>query len=144
MNARLLIVDDEEEIRDMLSRHFRFQDIHVQTARNGKEALETMEKDRVDVVISDIKMPEMDGIQLLRELRRQYPMVHTIMITGYVTQENILACMRHGADNCVFKPLDENLTELDASIRKAVESINNWQNKLRKLRSIKPVEGEMT
>jgi YesN/AraC family two-component response regulator len=142
MNARILIVDDELEIREMLSRHFRFQSMDVETAGNGKEALEIMAEKKIDVVISDIMMPEMNGIDLLRRIQSEYPMTHAIMMTGYVTQENILSCMRHGADNCVFKPLDENLAELEQCVVDALKALNRWNEKLHELKGMKPARGD--
>ena len=137
MNARLLIVDDESEICEMLSRHFRYLGFHVETASDGIEALEKLAKARTEVIISDIVMPQMDGVALLRTIRQQYPMIHTIMITGYVTLENALACMRHGADTCVFKPL-EDLTELEEAVEFAVGRLKRWHEKLRMLQAMNP------
>ncbi len=137
MKARLLIVDDEIEICEMLSRHFRYLGFHVDTASDGIEALEKLAKARTEVVISDIVMPQMDGVELLRTIRQQYPMIHTIMITGYVTLENALACMRHGADTCVFKPL-EDLTELEEAVEFAVGRLKRWHEKLRMLQAMNP------
>jgi YesN/AraC family two-component response regulator len=137
VKASLLIVDDEAEIRDMLSRHFRYLGFQVDTARDGIEAMEKLARERTEVIISDIVMPRMDGVELLRAVRKQYPMVHTIMITGYVTLENALACMRHGADNCVFKPL-EDLTELEEAVGLAVDRLKHWQEKLRMLQAMNP------
>ena len=74
MKARLLIVDDEIEICEMLSRHFRYLGFHVDTASDGIEALEKLAKARTEVVISDIVMPQMDGVELLRTIRQQYRM----------------------------------------------------------------------
>ncbi len=137
MKARLLIVDDEPEIREMLSRHFRYLGFQVDTASDGIEALEKLAKARTEVIISDIVMPQMDGVELLRTIRQQYPMIHTIMITGYVTLENALASMRHGADTCVFKPL-EDLTELEEAVEFAVGRLKRWQEKLRMLQAMNP------
>lgn len=134
---KILIVDDENEIRESLRRHFSFLGYRVETAGNGEEALDIMAGQRFDVVISDIMMPVMNGVDLLREIRNQYPMTHTIMITGYVTMENVLACMRHGADTCVYKPL-EDLSELEEAVVKAVTEIQNWKQKLKQLLEMKP------
>jgi CheY-like chemotaxis protein len=123
---RILIVDDEPDIRDALSRHFRFMGYQVDTAANGNLALEHMEKVKVDIVISDIMMPERDGIQLLREIRREYPMTHVIMMTGYVTQENVLACMRLGAQICILKPI-EDMAELEDAVQIAVKALQRWK-----------------
>ena len=136
MKARILIVDDEKEIREMLSRHFKFLDYDVFTAENGKHAIEVLNSERVEIVISDIKMPVMDGIELLRQIRTQFPMIHSIIITGYVTMENLLAALRHGADTCVFKPFSDML-ELEKAVEQAVEHLNTWQRKLKELDSIK-------
>lgn len=136
MRAILLIVDDEQEIRDMLSRRYRFKDYRVLVASDGNEALALLDDQKVDVIISDIMMPNMDGIELLRRVRQMYPMVHTIMITGHVSQENLLSCMRHGADTCIFKPLDD-MTELDQSVEEAVGHIDRWKRKLWELKDIK-------
>jgi DNA-binding NtrC family response regulator len=133
--ATLLIVDDEREICEMLARHYRFAGHDAYTAADGRAALAFMEDHKVDVVVSDIRMPGMDGIDLLREIRRLYPMTHTIMITGHVSQENLLSCMRHGADNCVFKPLDD-LGELDESVDGALGALQRWKQKLRALRAM--------
>jgi CheY-like chemotaxis protein len=138
VKARLLVVDDEAEIRDMLSRHFRYLGFQVDTACDGVEAMEKLAKERTEVVISDVVIPRMDGVELLRAVRQQYPMIHSIMITGYVTMENALACMRHGADTCVFKPL-EDLTELEEAVEFAVGQLKRWQKKLRMLQEMNPV-----
>lgn len=134
--AKILIVDDEEEIRNSLSRHFEFDGYEIETASNGVKALEILEKKRVEVVITDIMMPEMNGVELLKQIRNDYPMTHAIVITGYVTMENLLAALRYGADTCIFKPL-EDMAELDDSVKKAVEDLKKWQQKLKELKGMK-------
>jgi len=141
MSARLLIVDDEVEIREMLSRHYRLMGYEVDLAANGRDALEVLAAKRIDVVISDIMMPEMNGVDLLKAIREQYPMLRVIMITGYVTLDNALACMRHQADTCVFKPLDD-LSELDSAVGLALDGLRQWQQKLRDLQGMKPATKE--
>ncbi len=139
MSARLLIVDDEADIRDMLSRNFRFRGFEVETAADGVEALKILSKKRIEIVISDIMMPNMDGVTLLREIRLHYPMVRIIMITGYVTLDNALACMGNGAETLVFKPLAD-LTELNDAVSRALEGLKSWQQKLRDLQVMKPAK----
>lgn len=133
----ILVVDDEKSIRDMLSRHFRFLGYDVDTSENGKDALAQMALKRYLVVISDINMPVMDGTELLHRIRSEYPMTHVIMITGYVTMENVLSCMRHGADTCIFKPI-EDMSELENAVETAVGQLNRWQEKLKALIKMKP------
>ena len=138
MKRKLLIVDDEVEITEMLCRHFRLTGYSVLGAKNGLEALSIMSEKYVDVLISDIIMPKMNGVDLLREVRKQYPMVRVIMITGYVTLENALACMRLGAETCVFKPFNS-LTELETAVGNAIAILDHWNNKFRELQGLKPV-----
>jgi len=137
MGARLLIVDDEPEIREMLCRHFEYLDYEVDSAADGLEALEKLRTARTEVVISDIVMRGMDGVDLLRAIRKQYPMTHVIMMTGHVTLDNALSCMRHGADTCVFKPLTD-LGELEAAVDMAVADLRHWQEKFRALQAMSP------
>jgi len=132
----ILVVDDEKEIREAISRHFRFLGYEIETAENGKIALQILQDKRIDVIISDIKMPVMDGIELLREVKLIYPLTHVIMITGYVTQENVLSCMRHGADTCIYKPISD-MSELETAIEDAFKTLARWQTKLRVLTEMK-------
>lgn len=141
MIARLLIVDDETEIREMLVRHFGMVGYDVSSAVHGADALKELSKKRIDVVISDIMMPEMNGVDLLRAIRAEYPMIHVIMITGYVTLENALACLGGGADTCIFKPITD-FKELDDAVIAALETLGRWQRKLQELRGMKPAPSE--
>ncbi|NCC53454.1 MAG: response regulator, partial [Spartobacteria bacterium] len=117
--------------------HFRFLDYKVYTVGSAEAALEVLETKKVDIIISDIMMPGIDGIELLRTVHREYPMIHVIMMTGYVNQENVLACMRHGADTCIYKPIEE-LEELEHAVKNAVDSIENWKHKMATLLKMKP------
>ena len=134
---KILIADDDAAFRKLLKLILTKRGYDVVAASNGKEALKKMEKERFEVVISDILMPVMDGIDMLREIKHNYPMTHVIMITGYVTMDNVLACMRLGADTCVFKPLDD-MKELDEAVNDAIKSLSNWQKKMKILKGMKP------
>ncbi len=136
MKPRLLIVDDEQAIRDMLKRHFCYLGYDIQTASDGQEAVEKLNETKIEVVISDIKMPRKDGIELLRYIRDNFPMVRTIMVTGYVNLENALSCMRLRAQTCIFKPLTE-MKELEDEVKKAVEDLKHWQDKFKALQAMK-------
>lgn len=134
---QILIVDDEKNITQMLSRHFRFLGYNVKLAKNGMDALKVMSTDHCDIVISDIKMPIMDGVELLNEIKQQYPMTPVIMMTGYVSVDNILNCIRYGADTCVYKPF-EDIQELELAVEQAVQRLCHWQEKLDKLLELNP------
>ncbi len=137
MNKKhLLLVDDEPSIRDSLARHYRLLGYEVGTACDGMDACEQLAKLPYRVVVSDIMMPRMDGIGLLRRVRQEFPMTRTIIITGYVSLDNALACLRLGAETCVFKPF-HNLDELDDAVKAAFEYHEHWERKLLELRGLK-------
>ncbi|MCB9496086.1 MAG: response regulator [Fibrobacteria bacterium] len=135
--GRILFVDDEQGIRDMLARHFRFQGYEVLRASDGIEALEILDREPVDVVVTDLVMPRMDGVALMRALRADHPTVPFIAMTGYVELAYLLTAMRLGAEDCLFKPI-EDLSELEKSVAHLVERSRRWQRKLAQLRSVSP------
>lgn len=141
MNVQILAVDDEEEIRTMVQRHFRFLGFGVDVACNGVDALSKMAQKRYELVITDIMMPEMNGVDLLREIRRQYPMTRVIMLSGYVTLDNALACMRLGAESLILKPL-EDLGQVEEAVERSVASVGRWLNLLSQLQALKPTGHE--
>jgi DNA-binding NtrC family response regulator len=125
-STRLLIVDDDTDLLDTLTRRFKFKGYNVSRAGNGEEALAYLEDHPVDIVISDIQMPQMDGLMLLKRIKKEYPMIHVIMMTGYISQSSILECMRHGADICLFKPMPT-MDELDDAIHTAEAALKKWR-----------------
>lgn len=136
MNIQMLVVDDEQNIREMISRHFRYLGYSVITAANGKEALDLLNKERIEVLISDIMMPEMNGVELLKNIRTDYPVLRPIMITGYVTSENALSCMKYGAETCIFKPIQD-LTELESAVNDVILKRKKWQKIIAGLQRMK-------
>lgn len=110
---KLMIVDDEEEICDFLKSFFEERDFRVSTALSGEEALRKAEMEQPDVCLLDIKMPGIDGIQVLREMKRKYPRVKVIMVTAIETTEKIEEAVRIGADNYITKPLSLEYLEKD-------------------------------
>jgi DNA-binding NtrC family response regulator len=136
MKASILIVDDEQEIRDMLSRHYRFMGYRILTAGSVDEAIAILNSEVVQIVISDIMMPGKSGTELLSVIHDSFPMIRVIMITGFVTLENALACMRKGADTCIFKPLGE-LEELDEAVERVCGWHSRWKEKLHSLQKMK-------
>jgi len=112
----ILIVDDEENARIGLGKLLVQEGYSVASAANGYEALEFLQKQRVQLVISDIKMPEMNGLTFLRELHRNYPSTHVIMITAYGGVESYLEAMNLGAFEYIHKPVK--LEELKSVLQK--------------------------
>jgi CheY-like chemotaxis protein len=137
-SATLLIVDDEEGIRDLMRRHFSFQGYQVLTASDGDEALMILSEKKVDVVISDIMMPNMDGTELIQRIRAEYPIMRVIMMTGYVSMSNLLICLQNQADTVIFKPF-KNLDEIDEAVARALVHLDHWKRKLLELQGLKGV-----
>ena len=120
MENRILVVDDEEEIRDFLYKALsRMGGFHVEVAETAEEALQKIEKDQFDLVLTDLKMPKMDGLQLVTEIAKSKPEILTIMMTGHGTIDSALEAMKRGASDYLMKPL--NLDELIIRIRKVLE-----------------------
>ena len=94
---RLLIVDDEEDFRDASCSYFRKFGYQVESAENGRLALELTEKSAFDVAVIDIHMPEMDGLELLEQLQEGDNETQAIMLTGGGTIENAVESMKRGA-----------------------------------------------
>ncbi len=117
--ARLLVVDDDEASCAVVAEALQAEGYEVAVARGGTEAL-ALARDRVfDLVISDIRMPDLDGLQLLRGLQEETPEVRVILMTAFGTVEAALAAIKAGAYDYVSKPL--NLEELLLTVRRAME-----------------------
>ena len=102
---RILIVDDEENTRIGLSKLLTQDGFEVESAANGNEALDCLGQRKVNLVISDINMPDMNGLAFLRELSRKFPSTNVIMITAYGGVESYLEAMNLGAYEYLHKPV---------------------------------------
>ena len=127
--VRLLIVDDDPVIRLILDRHFTARGFAVSTASDGAEALRLLSRMRHDLVISDLIMPGMDGLELLRAIRQEYPLLRVVMMTGAVTLDNMLNILKEGAFTFVTKPLDD-LAALEVSVDLALAVVQGWLDQL--------------
>jgi DNA-binding NtrC family response regulator len=106
---RILVVDDEAPVRDMIRKGLsQMGGFSAEAAQTGSEALQKIEKDVFDLVLTDLKMPEMDGIQLLRTIKGTRPEVMVILMTAYGTIETAVEAMRIGATDYITKPIDLN------------------------------------
>lgn len=101
---RVLVVDDEKAIRDILSDFLTMEGYEVETAEDGSAALTTMEHHRFDLVLSDLKMPKMGGLELLEEIRKHHAEALTVIMTGFGTVESAITAMKRGAFDYVLKP----------------------------------------
>lgn len=120
MKQRILVVDDEPQIRDMLSLYFSRHDYDVSTASNSKEALRAASSGKFDVAVLDIGLAEEDGLKLLEALKASHPDLRVIMLTGMGFVEDLLEeAHRKGADGYVSKvlPLDELLLAIQRILK---------------------------
>jgi len=115
---RLLIVDDELLIRDLLYDYFAARDFDIAVAENGQRALTLLEKDRFDTVILDLKIPDIDGLELAERIRAEHNDLPIILITGYPSVESAIGALRHRVDDYFIKPV--NLTHLRRAVEAAV------------------------
>lgn len=117
MGPRILLVDDERGFLDYTSRRLRARGLSVDTATSGAEAIDKVRQVPVDVVVLDILMPGMDGVETLKELKRIRPEVQVVMLTGHGTQETAEQGREHGALFYLLKPADFSslLSAIDAA-----------------------------
>lgn len=107
----ILIVDDEPEMRLAMSHALSRSGYDVESASNGIEALEKIKKDAFDAVITDIKMPEMSGMQVLEEVKKISPLIPVIMVTAFGTIDNAVEAMKEGASDYIIKPFSSDVLE---------------------------------
>ncbi|POA72737.1 sigma-54 dependent transcriptional regulator [Pseudomonas sp. DP16D-R1] len=119
MTHNVLVVDDEPKLCDLLTSALSQNGISVFTAGNGLHALKVLEVEDIDLVISDWRMPGMDGPQLLAEIKSRFPQLPVIVMTAYSTVKNAVQSMRNGAFDYIAKPFD--IDELDITVSKALQ-----------------------
>jgi DNA-binding NtrC family response regulator len=123
-DLRVLIVDDEKEYLDTLIKRMKKRNLNIQGVESGEDALRRLETDPVDVVVLDVRMVGMDGIQVLREVKNKYPLIEVIMLTGHASTEVAIEGMELGAFDYLMKPVDfdELLYKIqDAGKKKAIQ-----------------------
>jgi len=105
-NARILIVDDDENIRKVLVTILEDEGYTVESADTAKKGIEKSEKSFYNLALIDIRLPDMEGIELLAKMRNTKPKMRKIIITGYPTLQNAVVAVNKGADAYVMKPFD--------------------------------------
>ncbi len=117
---KILLVDDEEEFVKALSERIKRRDVDSDVAFSGEQALKTMNEDLPDVIVLDLKMPGMDGMEVLRRVKKAYPSVQIIMLTGYGTYKDEYEARRLGVFEFLQKPVS--IEKLMKTITEAYKS----------------------
>ena len=125
----IMLVDDEERFLSTTKKLLSKKGIDLMTALSGGEALEKLNTHSVHVVILDVKMPGMDGMATLREIKRQYPLTEVIMLTGHATVESAVEGLKSGATDYLMKP-----TEIEELLEKAEEAFEKRKRLEEKIR----------
>ena len=128
MTERVLLVDDEEEFVETLAERMRNRGMDVATSNTGGEALDLIDKESYDVVVLDLKMPGMDGLEALARIKKRRPEIQVVLLTGHATVEKGVEAMKRGALEFLEKPVD--LSKLSEIIHQAkaekMTKILNW------------------
>ncbi len=104
---KLLLVDDEKPFLDTITKRLEKRELNVSAVYSGQEALKELENNKsIEVIILDVKMPGMDGIETLGEIKKRFPLVEVIMLTGHATVETAIDGMKVGAFDYLMKPCD--------------------------------------
>ena len=151
--ATILIVDDKTSFRFLVQSYLVDGGYTTISASNGTSALEVLEKQPVDLILSDLVMPEMDGVALLTVVQQQYAQIPFVVITAHGSVESAVAAMKHGADDYLLKPLirEELLLTVARSLEGArlrqrcdqMEGMLNQRFSFENIKSVSPVMGEL-
>lgn len=129
MKIRVLVVDDEDQFVEQLTERLQLRDYDVSACYNGEEAVDLLKKLNFDVVILDVAMPGMDGVETLRELKSLKPLTEVIMLTGHATVESAIEGMKLGAFDYLLKPTRTD--ELVKKVNSAYARKNNQEERIR-------------
>jgi len=121
LSARILVVDDEAYIRDLVRDTLRARRYETATAANGVEALDLLAREKFDIVVTDVVMPGMAGLELVKAIRKSHPHIRVIVLTGYPRNADIGDFLLQGADDLLSKPFRAN--DLLEVIRKVEEKV---------------------
>jgi len=114
---KVLLVDDEKEFLEVMAERMEARDMNVTTTTSPKDALEMAQEESFDAIILDLMMPEMDGLETLKELKKKNPDLQVILLTGHATVQKGVEAMKLGATDLLEKPAD--LKVLTEKIKKA-------------------------
>lgn len=129
MDWKILVVDDEPEICRTLKNYLTLSGFTIYTANSGAEALELIAKEKIHIVLSDIKMPQMTGLELLEEIRHIDFSIQVIMMTGFSTFDITLQALEKGATDYILKPFND-LEDIVNLIQLSIDKLARWKHNL--------------
>jgi DNA-binding NtrC family response regulator len=133
MKPLILLVDDEAPFVETMTKRLSKRDLNIITAFSGEEAIERLNINRnTDVVILDVKMPGMNGIETLAKIRNQFPLTEVIMLTGHATVESAIEGMKLGAFDYLMKPCE--IEQLMAKVQEATKKKRDHEEKIKEAR----------
>ena len=130
-----LFVDDEEEFLATVLKRMKKRNLEVVGASSGEEALAVLKSHHVDVVVLDVRMPGMNGIQTLREIKRDFPLVEVVMLTGHANMEVAVEGMELGAFDYLMKPVE--IDELLYKLQDAYKKKSIQEEKIKQINTLK-------
>ena len=125
MEKKILVVDDEERIRDMLEKLFSRANYTVHCAESAEKALDILRQESIMVMVLDLELPGMNGVELCKHIRKQNPVCIIYALTGYANLFSLLECRIAGFDDFFIKPV--NLEMLLKASQEAFEKIERWE-----------------
>lgn len=134
----VLLVDDEVEFLQTLMKRMRKRNVNVTGVKSGDEALEYLSMNPADVIVLDVKMPGMDGIETLREIKKRMPLVEVIMLTGHANLEVAIEGMELGAFDYLMKPI--NIDDLLYKVQDAYKKKSIQEEKIKYMQDVVRVE----
>lgn len=137
--CRVLLVDDERDFLEVLTRRLSKRDVNVDGVSSGEAALQYLQERPIDVAVLDVRMPGMDGITVLREIKKLNPLIEVIMLTGHASLEVALEGMRSGAFDYLMKPAE--IDELLYKIQDAHRAKTIQEEKITRLELQKEQQG---
>lgn len=129
MSVSILVVDDEEGIRNSISAYLKLEGYNVDTAGNGSEAIEKLQELKRNIVLMDINMPVMDGLDALKMIKLRDFSIQVIMMTAFSTFEKTMKSLEYGASDYILKPFDD-LTEILRLVKISEERLERWKRNM--------------
>jgi DNA-binding NtrC family response regulator len=135
----VMIVDDEEDFLETLMKRLEKREVNITGARSGEEALDLLDQNPVDVVLLDVKMPGMDGIETLREIKKRHPLMEVILLTGHANTDAAIQGMELGAFDYLMKPMG--IDELLYKVQDAYERVSIQKEKIKRMGDVMDTKG---